>query len=241
MAPFLEKFISSLDLTLHPDELITVKDIDFKYQYASPRMVIAHGFTKLSELRGKTISQTNSPLVKIAQELHAEDYHCVSNNRVTRNIFHSEYATDSGFFLMERYPIQCSNTQVIHGILIKINKIKSPWVPIKVFNCLIKYRREILAMPKTIGYELPIKLTKREQLVLFLCVLNYKLTDIAAIVSIVSNKEININLIRNTLNQQLYLKFSVSNIVDLIEKAISLNYNKVIPKELLEIFKSYSI
>ena len=240
MTLFLQNFIENLKFNTHHEELVTVKDLDFKYCYASPKMVMAHGFENLNQIIGKTIYETNSSVVSIAKELEEEDKICINSCQPTRNIFYGQYSTFNGFFLMERYPILCVDGKS-HGVLIKIDKIKAPWAHIKIVGSLIKYPSN----HKLKGFiqlkPILLKLTKREQVVLFLCILNYNLEDIALITSIIFEKQIGINLIRNTINQQLYLKFEVSSIVELVDKAIEYNYDKIIPEEMLRLFRNYSI
>jgi PAS domain S-box-containing protein len=71
-----------------------------------------------------------------------------------------------------------------------------------------------------------IRLTKREREVLYLLSLNKSPKDMAAIISMLEDKEIQDSTINGLINKQLYKKFEVFNVGQLIEKANAL---KLIP------------
>jgi PAS domain S-box-containing protein len=77
-----------------------------------------------------------------------------------------------------------------------------------------------------IDRDVDIKLTKREQEVLYFLSLNRSPKDIAMIISTLENKEIMDSTINAIINKKLYPKFNVFNVGQLIEKAYVL---KLIP------------
>lgn len=85
------------------------------------------------------------------------------------------------------------------------------------------------------GHEAEIKLTKRESEILYFLSLNKSPKEISLILSKIQNKEVSSATVASTINKQLYHKFGVFNISDLIDKANAL---KLIPfiHESLEIF-----
>jgi hypothetical protein len=66
-------------------------------------------------------------------------------------------------------------------------------------------------------------LTRRESEILYYLSLNKSIKDIAAIASILDNKEVTASTINAIIDKQLYKKFGVDNIEQLVEKANALN------------------
>ncbi|HLX53139.1 MAG TPA: PAS domain-containing protein [Aquella sp.] len=105
----------------------------------------------------------------------------------------------------------------------------------RVTNFVNKMMHEIQTfrieeLHRTTGIRLPIndtgrqiKLTKREQQIIYLLSLNKSPKDIAHIITIIENKPVSNSTINAIINKKLYPKFEVFNIGQLVEKAIMLN------------------
>ncbi|MCC2644821.1 MAG: hypothetical protein K0R94_599 [Burkholderiales bacterium] len=66
-------------------------------------------------------------------------------------------------------------------------------------------------------------LNKRESEILYYLSLNKSIKDIAAVATILDNKEVSASEINAIVNKQLYPKFKVDNISQLVDKATALN------------------
>lgn len=75
-----------------------------------------------------------------------------------------------------------------------------------------------------------IKLTPREENVVFLLILNFTSREIAAILSQVENKKVSKDAIDKLISNQLQIKFNVVYRYKLVERLIELGYHKMIPE-----------
>lgn len=88
---------------------------------------------------------------------------------------------------------------------------------------------------------LPIKLTKREENVVFLLILNYSSREIADILSKVENKKISKDAVDKLITNQLQVKFDVIYRYKLIERLVELGYHRITPSVFTDKFSKHSL
>lgn len=232
MSIYLNQFVQATVDTKHCDEVIIIKNTNLEYCYASPSMVQSHGFQSLSAMEGRTIHEVSSPIITIADDLRKEEAECINEQVKVKSILFSGGEVE---LYSEKSPIRDPLTKQVVGIIMRIQKVQVPFCYRRVLGTLIKdfnHSKLLSNSSKLLSNNSPlenIKLTKRERIVLFLCILNYNFEQISAIVSKIEKKLVCVNLIRNNVNQQLYRKFEVNSISNLVDKAISINYHNYIP------------
>ena len=93
------------------------------------------------------------------------------------------------------------------------------------------------AQPKCETY---IKLTSREENIVFLLIFNYSSREIAEILSELETKSISKDSVDKLIANQLQVKFKVVHRYKLVERLIELGYHKVVPKDFASKFLKIS-
>ncbi len=226
----LDEYINIVTSCALDDDIYVIKDTECHFAFASEQIVKTYGFSNMSEVEGRTVYDIRSCVVELAPELFVERDKKIIDETAKITILSNYQASPiSGFYIQEGAPIISTDNQVI-GSIIKFYQIDKPMLASSLI--LNHYQ------PKNQSYDfvLPkiqsvnnIQLSEREQAVLFLLSLNYDTRQIAEILSKSERKIITPNLIRNNINQQLYIKMEVNSVPDLIEKYTLLKQEKLIP------------
>lgn len=88
---------------------------------------------------------------------------------------------------------------------------------------------------------LPIKLTKREENVVFLLILNYSSREIADILSKVENKKVSKDAVDKLITNQLQIKFDVVYRYKLVERLVELGYHRITPSIFADKFSKHAL
>lgn len=229
----LKKFINNLKELVEqvPSQLIAIKDLQYKYVYASPAYIDLIGISKI-KLIGKTCSELNlKPIIETDID-HIEDEQVVLNNTVKSFIKIHSLSTGIQPRTFIKSPI-IDNGNVI-GIMAQcyefgdINNANN-------FNQKNNFKR----MSKEIT-QLQNQLTRREKQIIFLFINRNNSQEIANILGNIEKKSVSKSTIDSIFKNQLYEKFKVYNRDALYCKLIDLDFEKLIPQEIL-IAASFSL
>jgi hypothetical protein len=147
------------------------------------------------------------------------------------------WVKDSKVFLREHYAspiINDANDEVV-GMYVEIRMFEPCETMNAYFSILNNKLHKKLPVPTadTIN-KTKIKLTSREYEVLFLVVLGKSQKEIADILSKVHEKDVKANSIASIISKQIYPKFEVHNLPNLVEEAIRLNMIDSFPQGLMK-------
>lgn len=244
----IEEYVCNLKKCALDSDLYIIKNTDCSFAYTSDQIIQTYGFSSATDMIGKNVYDIKSSVAEISPQLYTRDQRLISEGKSITMVVYFRAKPLSGFFIQEGSPIFSSKNKLI-GLLIKFHKMENPmlWSSL-IFNYIDRMARknELISAEKTktscnsnlrscmiqvpkIEVNNNIQLSDREQKVLFLLSLNYNTRQIADILTKIEKKNITPNLIRNNINQQLYIKFEVNNVTDLIEKYSMLNDDKLIP------------
>ncbi len=226
----LEEYIGNLEACALDDDLYVVKSPDCNFAYASDLIVKTFGYNNLSSLEGTSVYDIRSEVVELAPYLFSRDKRLIEQKTNSSILVNFNAKPLSGFIVHDGSPIISRDNKLI-GSLIRFSKLEKPmlWSSLILNSYNPNTKKLDLILPHIDSVN-NLQLSEREQKVLFLLSLNYTTSQIAEILSKVENKKITPNLIRNNINQQLYIKFEVNSVPDLIEKYSMLKQDKLIPQ-----------
>lgn len=226
----LKEYVDNIRGCILDNDLIVIKDTKCQFAFASEQIVSTYGYQDLSDLEGKTVYDIRSCIVELADKLYHDRDKKIIQDRANLTVLANYHAAPlTGLIIQEGAPIVSKKNKLL-GSIIKFYPIDKPMLSSSLILNLYqpsKLKHDCV-MPK-IDSTNNIQLSEREQAVLFLLSLNYDTRQIADIIAKTENKPITPNLIRNNINQQLYIKFDVNNVPDLIEKYSLLRQDKLIP------------
>ena len=226
----------------HYDDAIYLKDIDFRYQLITEGILKYTGAFLISDI----ISYTNSEIInkskgmpsKLIDKINRHDEWCIKKQKRGMYLEVLPYENGSKIVVVYKTPIINPDTHNVVGIYGQINPILWP----NLIKTMFKMRgvKGLLLNPK-INHE-PLKdypLTNIQHMVLFFCINNYSYSEIALLMNEFGNT---ITAVRvNEILEHLKLIFHVRSKVQLIEKAIGLNFHILLPCDLFDTFESIEI
>ena len=228
---FLQKYISALDLVILPGQRIIVVSPDSLFVYLSPAIREMYG---LGGDNYKTASYVDLPPVKqIAPSCIAEDLECLKTLEVQQYISSQNHDGEIQLYLKQKTPIIDNETKVAVGVRVDFIPIYSlghfkPYIN----SHIISYDKQSSA-----GHiRERVKLTELEELILFLLIMYVKPKLVTHHLNMILNKDVATSTVRNTIHQQLLRKFEVINLEELIDKAIFLGYDTILPRIMIEQF-----
>lgn len=224
----LENFITNINkvVELVPSQLIAIKNLQYKYVYASPAYASLVGISQ-DKLIGKTCRELDlKPIIETDMD-QTEDEQVILNSTVKSFIRIHNLTTGIQPRTFIKSPI-VNNGNVI-GIIAQCFEFG------EITNSNMFNPKNYSIYDKSL-----IQLTRREKQIIFLFLNQNNSQKIANILSKMENKTISKSTIDSIFKNQLYSKFNVYNRDALYQKLIDLGFEKLIPKEIL-IAASFSL
>jgi hypothetical protein len=236
MDGYLQLYISALKV-VKKNDAVAVQDLDFIYLYHTEEYAKILG----ENLIGRSLEDIpNVRLSAYLDRIRAVSHFINNTGKSARYIF-SYPQTDNlqQCYVVEESLIIHPDTNKKLARLIKAQHIDVSLIT-QIFQMGHSLDSDLTLMSKLsdkgVEAKLPgFSLTQREEEVLFLLMLGKRYKSIARILSKAYHREIKDTAVNNTVNKQLFEKFAVASVDELIEKTIQLNVINKIPKALLEV------
>lgn len=231
MSNFLNKYIEAINLVALPEQKTIIVNPDSIFVYLSPAIRSDYG------LKGDDYRNTSyidlPPIKQIALSCINEDKECLHNLQIQQYITSQNHDGEIRLYLKQKTPIIDPSTKLGIGVRVDFLPIYSlghfkPYIN----QHIISYNGQ----PNIIDVRNKIILTEIEELILFLLILYVKPKVVTMHLNAIMEKDVATSTIRNTIHQQLLRKFEVYNTDDLIDKAIFLGYDTILPRIMIKQF-----
>lgn len=228
---FLEKYVAALDLVLIPEQKTIVVAPDSQFRYLSP--AIREDYGLLGDDYRNASYVNLPPLKQIAPSCINEDIECLRTLQVQQYITSQNHAGEIRLFLKQKTPIVDPELKTGVGVRVDFMPIFSlghfkPYIN----QHIVKYDQRDSA----VADRERIHLTEIEELVLFLLIMYVKPKVVTTHLNQIMAKDVAISTVRNIIHQQLLRKFDVVNTEELIDKAIFMGYDTMLPRIMVEQF-----
>lgn len=231
MSNFLNKYIEAINLVALPEQKTIIVNLDSIFVYLSPAIRSEYGL-KSDDYRNASYIDL-PPIKQIALSCINEDRECLHNLQIQQYITSQNHDGEIRLYLKQKTPIIDPNTKLGIGVRVDFLPIYSlghfkPYIN----QHIISYNQK----PNIIDVRNKIILTEIEELILFLLILYVKPKVVTMHLNAIMEKDVATSTIRNTIHQQLLRKFEVYNTDDLIDKAIFLGYDTILPRIMVKQF-----
>lgn len=225
---FLKKIVATMQFIIHafPEQIIGIKNKDSLHVYCSPY------YLALLEL---------SPDQIMGQMIVGSIYHHLL---CPKNVREEDISV-----MQQKSPLTFLKFMHLKDGIKPRAFVKSPLINPVTSNCVgliyhgfeygtLNFNQQMLnlqgSLQENIAWDnLKIKLTRREKQVIFFFLANLNSQEIADMIFRLENKRIAKSTIDSLFTDQLYVKFGVFNRPALYEKLIQLNFDSLIPQEVL--------
>lgn len=228
---YLKQYINALKLVILSEQKTIIVDKESQFKYLSPAILEDYGFINNDFAH---VSYVDLPPIKqIAPSCIQEDQNCLKTLQIQQYITSQNHRGEIKLFLKQKTPLINPLTKIGIGVRVDFFQIYSlghfkPYIN----NHIAKFDNRINAVDD----RKKIRLTEMEELIIFLLILYVKPKVVTMHLNIVLSKDVAISTVRNMIHQQLLRKFEVVNTEELIDKAIFLGYDTILPRIMIEQF-----
>ena len=225
---FLAKYIEGFYLHFS-DEIAAIKGADLKYIASSNKFAQLVGFESAAELLGKTDQELFSTVARFYDKYSQQDLKIMACNKKTIHLSINQFATGHAGYIYNKTPIIYPLTDKCLGVKLVATPMFLPNLLQLIFktNNLEQYSKNKLDENAK-----DIRITTKQRMVLFLYLNRFSNAQISVIMTKIgytmSTSRVNAHL--SALRELL----GVRNKSQLIDKAIELNLNTFVPKELFK-------
>ncbi len=228
---FLDKYVAALDLVLMPEQKTIVVALDSLFRYLSPAIREEYGLVG-DDYRYASYANL-PPIRQIAPSCIDEDKECLRTLQVQQYITSQNHEGEIRLYLKQKTPILDPEFMIAIGVRIDFMPIFSlghfkPYIN----HHIVKYDNSL----SCVAEREKINLTEIEELVLFLLIMYVKPKVVTTHLNYIMDKDVAISTVRNIIHQQLLRKFNVVNTEELIDKAIFMGYDTMLPRIMIEQF-----
>ena len=225
---YLQQYVAALDLVILAEQRVIIVNTNSEFLYLSPAIRSQYG------LCGEYLNASYidlPPIKQIAPSCIREDLECLQTRATQQYITSQNHNGEIQLYLKQKTPLIDCDLAV--GVRVDFLPIFSlghfkPYINQHIIN----YNKQIEAR----STRHKIILTELEELILFLLIMYVKPKVVTLHLNTIMHKDVAISTIRNTIHQQLLRKFAVFTIEELIDKAIFLGYDTILPRIMVEQF-----
>lgn len=219
---------------LESDELVYLKNSEFKYQAITHNMLKLMGLTSEKQVINFTNDklQLSGTLSELVPQFNKQDEQIKKSRK--RDIFLDilPHPEDMQLYVVYKTPIFNPHTDNFVGIRVQLTPLILPHM-LKLLFKVHGTKGLLLTQESNINVFKEYQLTPMQHIVLFLCLNNHSYTEISLLMSEfvqnVSPTQVNSYL------EELKLIFHVRTKTQLIEKAIGLNFHSYLPYKLFKL------
>jgi hypothetical protein len=228
---YLERYLAALELVCLPEQKTLVVDPNSRFVYLSPAILSDYGLTATSYQQASYSDLP--PITQIATSCVAEDRECLTTLQIQQYITSQNHNGEIQLYLKQKTPIISPESSAAVGVRVDFFPIYSlghfkPYIN----EHLVSYN----SAPKSSLSRTSLKLTELEELILFLLIMYLKPKVVTWHLNTILGKDVAISTIRNTIHQQLMRKFAVTNLDELVDKAIFMGYDTILPRIMVKQF-----
>lgn len=228
---YLEQYITALDFVMLPEQKTIIVHPDSQFAYLSPAIREDYGLVN-TDFRSSSYADL-PPIKQIAPSCELEDQECIKTLQVQQYITSQNHLGEIKLYLKQKTPLIDPVQKIAVGVRVDFFPIYSlghfkPYIN----SHIAKFDQRINAA----NDRQLIQLTELEELILFLLILYAKPKTVTLHLNAILGKDVAISTVRNMIHQQLLRKFEVVNTEELIDKAIFLGYDTILPRIMIEQF-----
>lgn len=228
---YLQQYIQALDMVVLKEQKVIVVNPESFFVYLSPAIRAEYGL--IGDYYENASYADLPPIKQIAPSCINEDLECLQTRVVQQYLTSQNHNGEIQLYLKQKTPLIDAVIDVAVGVRIDFFPIYSlghfkPYINQHILDytpntSAIYERHEIV-------------LTELEELILFLLIMYVKPKVVTYHLNMILHKDVAISTIRNTIHQQLLRKFNVYTIEELIDKAIFLGYDTILPRIMVNQF-----
>ena len=223
---FLEKYVEAMNITCQPSSKIIIVDYESTFLFVSNRLATESKINS-NLLIGKTYTYL-PPVSNIANNCTSEDVQCLSQKKPLNFLTLQTYADRKQLCFKQKHPIVSTTGDAI-GVRVDFNQISMfHRFRLLLDEHIFRFNQNNLKINDTSIAS--IVLTEIEELVLFLLLVYNKPKHITAQINGIMKKNISVSTVRNIIHSQLLRKFEVLCVEDLIDKAVYMNFDSIVPR-----------
>ena len=225
---FLEKYVDAMNITCSPLSKLILVDTTSNFLFVSPQLAneskIVH-----SSLIGKTYTYL-PPVSSIANNCISEDAMCLTEKKSLEFLTLQTYGERKQLCFKQKNPIISPDGQAV-GVKVEFHAVNMfHRFRILFDNHIFKFNQKNLQVNQFESNISSINLTAIEELVLFLLLVYNKPKHMTAQINAIMSKNISVSTVRNILHAQLMRKFTVVSMDELIDKAVFLGFDSLVPR-----------
>ena len=227
---YLSKYSEAMSMVSDKDSRVIVVDAWSKFQFVSPLLAQESNLSD-RELENKTYADL--PVVSnLAGSCTSEDLLCRTKLKKLSFLTMQTHEEGRRLYYKHKSPIIMPNSNEAVGVKVEFMPVGSigRLRPV-ISDQILRFNSNNIKLNHT---DFSIELTEVEELVLFLLLVYDKPKLITQQINHITHKSVAVSTVRNIIHQQLLRKFDVINMDELIEKAVLLRYDTMVPRLIKE-------
>ncbi len=227
---YLSQYSEAMSMVSDKDSRVIVVDNWSKFQFVSPLLA---NESKLSsyELENKTYADL--PVVSnLAGSCVSEDLLCRTKLKKLSFLTMQTHEDGRRLYYKHKSPIIMPNSNEAVGVKVEFVPVGSlgRLRPV-ISDQILRFNSNNIKLNHA---DLAIELTEVEELILFLLLVYARPKLITQQVNHITGKSVAVSTVRNIIHQQLLRKFDAVNLDELVEKAVLLRYDTIVPRLIKE-------
>lgn len=228
---YLQEYVNALRMVILLGQKTIIVNPESYFVYVSPLLM------EKNNVLGIDLSTATYDSLPAIQQISAscilEDAECLKTRQIQQYITSQNYDGEIQLYLKQKTPLVDPNIDQAVGVRVDFFPIFSlghfkPYIN----NHIVKYDN----LGFTDRTRLKLELTEIEELIVFLLIMHAKPKVVTHHLNLIMHKDTAVSTVRNIIHQQLLRKFEVLTVEDLIDKAIFLGYDTMLPRIMVEQF-----
>lgn len=231
MSDYLNRYVDALKMVVLPEQKTIIVDPESFFVYVSPVLMRENNVLGI-DLRHATYDSLPA-IQQISSSCILEDIECINSGKIQKYITSQNYEGEIQLYLKQKTPITDPLIEEVVGVRVDFFPIFSlGYFKPYITSHIVKYDNLDFSSQERRRLEL----TETEELIIFLLIMYAKPKLVTYHLNIIMNKDTAVSTIRNIIHQQLLRKFEVLTVEDLIDRAVFLGYDMILPRIMVEQF-----
>lgn len=227
---YLSRYSEAMSMVSDKDSRVIIVDAWSRFQFVSPLLANESNLSSY-ELENKTY--TDLPVVSnLARSCISEDLLCRTKLKKLSFLTMQTHEEGRRLYYKHKSPIIMPNSNEAVGVKVEFLPVGSLGrLRSIISDQILRFNSSNIKLNDS---DLIIELTEIEELILFLLLVYDKPKLITQQINHITGKSVAVSTVRNIIHQQLLRKFDVINLDELIEKAVLLRYDTIVPRLIKE-------
>jgi len=231
LSDYLNRYVDALKMVVLPEQKTIIVDPESFFVYVSPVLMRENNVLGI-DLRHATYDSLPA-IQQISSSCILEDIECINSGKIQKYITSQNYEGEIQLYLKQKTPITDPLIEEVVGVRVDFFPIFSlGYFKPYITSHIVKYDNLDFSSQERRRLEL----TETEELIIFLLIMYAKPKLVTYHLNIIMNKDTAVSTIRNIIHQQLLRKFEVLTVEDLIDRAVFLGYDMILPRIMVEQF-----